>query len=518
MFRILIVFIVLLISFTKLISQINPYTDYNEIFEEVQKNKVFEDQKTFLDCKPLFPVDTIINRFNKEKQEEDFNLKLFISNNFSVNNLDTSAIFEHITLLWNYLTKQPHVQDSLSTLIALPYPYIVPGGRFREIYYWDSYFTMLGLYEEGKIDIIEDMINNFAFLIDTYGHIPNGNRTYYLSRSQPPFFSLMVSLLAEHKNDSVYLKYKPQLEKEYQFWMNGKERLSKNEPSYQRVVLMNNNAILNRYWDKLKEPRPESYSDDINTFESANKDSTIFRDIRAAAESGWDFSSRWFRDYSELSTIHTTEIVPVDLNCLLYHHEITLMKVYQYEGNDAKATEFKEMAENRKKTILKYCWEPDSGYFYDYDLVLGEKTHGESLAGIYPLFFNMADSNMANHVIKKIKEDYLAEGGLVTTLYSTGQQWDYPNGWAPLQWIGYKACKNYGYNTLAHEITVNWTNLNIKVFFETGKMLEKYNVIDINTKGGGGEYELQDGFGWTNGVFLKLWNGEIKNSMSVVKE
>jgi len=511
MSRFLTVFIIVNLSFIHLISQVNPYNDYKEIFEAVQKNKIFKDQKTFVDCTPLFPVDTIIKRYNTQKSGTDFNLKLFVSKNFNVNTNDTLAIFDHIEFLWNYLTKKPDTQNSLSSLIALPNSYVIPGGRFREIYYWDSYFTMLGLQEAGKTDIMVNMIDNFAFLIDKYGHIPNGNRTYYLSRSQPPFFSLMVGLLAESKSDSVYLKYKHQLEKEYQFWMNGKEKLSKKQPSYQRVVMMKNNSVLNRYWDNLNQPRPESYLEDLKTYEDANNDSFIFRNIRAAAESGWDFSSRWFRDNKDLKTIHTTEIIPVDLNCLLYQLEISLMKVFSMENDFLKSNDFKQKAENRKKAIIDYCWHNDSGYFYDYDFVAEKQLLKETLAGVFPLFFNLVESNKAIRVLNNLKENFLAEGGLVTTLNTSGQQWDYPNGWAPLQWIGYKACKNYGSDSLANEIAVRWTNLNIKVFFETGKMLEKYNVINTNVEGGGGEYELQDGFGWTNGVFLKLWNLERKN-------
>lgn len=512
--RIICILILILIGLANLQSQVDPLRDYKEIFEAVQTNEIFSDQKTFVDCNPLFPVDTIVNRYKQQKDENDFDLKLFITNNFNTNLIDTVAIFDHINLLWDNLTKQPQPQDSLSTLLALPHSYIIPGGRFREIYYWDSYFTMLGLYEAGKVNVIENMVDNFAFLINNYGHIPNGNRTYYLSRSQPPFFSLMVCLLAACKDESVYASYKLQLEKEYRFWMNGAEQLSPKHSSYQRVVLLEDNQLLNRYWDSLEQPRPESYLDDLTTFESSNKDSTVFRNIRAAAESGWDFSSRWFRDADKLHTIHTTQIIPVDLNCLLYHLERTLVKVYRNENNEDKAQAFEKKADNRKKVLLQYCWNNDLGYFYDYDFVAGKQTLRGSLAGMYPLFFHMVENKKADRVIKKIEEDYLVDGGLVTTLYATGQQWDYPNGWAPLQWIGYTACKNYGHDALAHEIAVRWTNLNIKVFFETGKMLEKYNVIDTNTEGGGGEYELQDGFGWTNSVFLKLWNEERKSEIS----
>lgn len=139
---------------------------------------------------------------------------------------------------------------------------MVPGGRFREVYYWDSYFTMLGLAESGHWDKVEYMVANFAAEIDAWGHIPNGNRTYYLSRSQPPFFSFMVSLLATHDGDQVLKTYQPQLEKEYRYWMAGADALAPGSAD-KRAVRMADGALLNRYWDNNDTPRPESWLDDV---------------------------------------------------------------------------------------------------------------------------------------------------------------------------------------------------------------------------------------------------------------
>ena len=147
------------------------------------------------------------------------------------------TVEKHINVLWDILTRKPDDKDP-GTLIALPNPYIVPGGRFGEIYYWDSYFTMLGLKVAGKVDMIENMVDNFAYLIDTIGFIPNGNRTYFTTRSQPPFFAAMVQLLGETKgNQSETLaKYLPQLEKEYAFWMQGQNRVSSEVRSRSHMV------------------------------------------------------------------------------------------------------------------------------------------------------------------------------------------------------------------------------------------------------------------------------------------
>ncbi|MFC2137138.1 alpha,alpha-trehalase TreF [Bacteroidota bacterium] len=477
----------------------------DSLFNEVQMQSVFSDQKKFVDCTPKYHPDVIIDKYNKQKARKDFDLKEFVGDNFDTNLIDTSQIIHHINYLWKYLTRNADTENQNSTLIPLPNPYIVPGGRFREIYYWDSYFTMLGLQVSGEYELIENMVDNFAYLIDNYGYIPNGNRTYYLSRSQPPFFSLMIELLTEIKGDSVLIKYLPQLEKEYEFWMNGKEELDQSFSSNRRVILLEKNEYLNRYWDELGTPRPESFKYDVEVFMESDSNKEIYRHIRAAAESGWDFSSRWFEDNKSLASIQTTLLIPVDLNCLMYHLEKTISMAYFIKEDENESKYYSDLADKRKNLILKYFWDNEKGYFFDFNIKNRKLNYNYTLAGVYPLFFLITDSNTAMQALEIIKSNFLMEGGLVTTLNATGQQWDYPNGWAPLQWIGYKSCKNYRYNSLANSIAQRWMDLNIKVFFETGKMLEKYDVVNINRPGGGGEYKLQDGFGWTNGVFLKLW-------------
>lgn len=198
----------------------------------------------------------------------------------------------------------------------------MPGGRFREVYYWDSYFTMLGLAESGHWDKVADMVANFAHEIDTYGHIPNGNRSYYLSRSQPPFFALMVELLAQHEGDAALKQYLPQMQKEYAYWMDGVENLQAGQQE-KRVVKLQDGTLLNRYWDDRDTPRPESWVEDIATAKSnPNRPATeIYRDLRSAAASGWDFSSRWMDNPHQLNTLRTTSIVPVDLNSLMFKME-----------------------------------------------------------------------------------------------------------------------------------------------------------------------------------------------------
>lgn len=485
-----------------------PLSD--NLFEAVQMNQVFADQKKFVDCIPLLDPDSISAIYQRQKDQRDFDLRRFVGQYYDTTliNRDTALVLKQIDHLWDFLVRRPETEfRPYSSLIPLPNPYIVPGGRFREIYYWDSYFTMLGLREAGEFEMIENMITNFAFLVEQYGFVPNGNRSYYLSRSQPPFLALMVDLLSAIKGDSVYEKYLDILIAEYKFWMRGAGAAEERQTAVERVVFLETGELLNRYWDALQTPRPESFKHDVELFRRTERDSSLFRDIRAAAESGWDFSTRWFTDGHSLETIQTTHIIPVDLNCLIYYLEATLARAYHLQGNSAKAEWYQDLALRRRQLILKYCWNEERGYFFDYNFNTSRQMTQYTLAGLFPLYFQIADTLQATRVKSVLEEKFFAAGGLVTTITPvTGQQWDYPNGWAPLQWIGYQACQNYGFHSLAHAIARRWIALNARVFFTTGKMNEKYDVINIHRPGGGGEYPLQDGFGWTNGVFLALWN------------
>jgi alpha,alpha-trehalase len=487
--------------------------ELGELFEKVQLNAILEDGKTFVDCIPFFTVLEIQHKYEFAKNQPSFDLKKFVLENFALpqkfgsdykSNLSIS-VAQNIRNLWPMLTRDSSTE--ISSLINLPNRYIVPGGRFREIYYWDSYFTMLGLKEEGKIDLIEDMVSNFAYLINKIGHIPNGNRQYYISRSQPPFFALMVQLLAEVKKDErIYTQYQIELEKEYSFWMDGSNDLKKGK-TIKRVARMPDGTILNRYFDARARPREESYAEDIHISKNSTKPAeTIFTDLRAGAESGWDFSTRWFADNDSISTIETTQLIPVDLNCLIYILEQTIAKSATLSGDASKASEFIELSANRRMAILEYCWNNESHYFCDYHFVKQQILDKKTAAGLYPLFVSIANQHQANAVAHYVEENLLKPGGLVTTCIYSGQQWDAPNGWAPLQWIAFAGLQKYGLHHLAYKIGSRWIHLNEKVFSETGKLMEKYNVEDLNKLAGGGEYEGQDGFGWTNGVYLALRN------------
>ncbi|MDH5381418.1 MAG: trehalase family glycosidase, partial [Cyclobacteriaceae bacterium] len=423
---------------------------------------------------------------------------------------DTSmSMLRHIEDLWPYLTRQPDSIVEGTTLIPLPFKYVVPGGRFREIYYWDSYFTMEGLVASNHKDLAVSMVDNFAWLVDTVGFIPNGNRKYYSGRSQPPFFAMMVNLVAGNDR-TLFLKYLPALEKEYNFWMRGVENLAPGN-AVNRVVMLPDSLVLNRYYDDKEGPRPESFKPDFELVtENKLDEKSTYKHLRAGAESGWDYSSRWFRDHKTLKTIHTTEIIPIDLNCLLYFLEVKIAQGYNWEGDLKKADVYLEKANNRLTAIQNYLWDEEAGFYVDYDFVEAKPTGVLSLAGAYPLYFKLAPKNQAKRVIERLKTEFLMDGGFVTTLNSTGQQWDYPNGWAPLQWVTISALMQYGYNDDALDASRRWFNRNREVYKSTGKMMEKYNVADISLQAGGGEYALQDGFGWSNGIAVAVYKRFIE--------
>lgn len=482
-----------------------------DFFHEVQTRAIFKDSKTFTDLVPLGSYSEVLAKYEMEKDKADFDLKAFVESNFSDQSTavlsfetDTSkTMYEHISSIWPKLTRGPDKVVPYSSRIPLPYSYVVPGGRFKEIYYWDSYFTIEGLLVDDEVELAENMVANFSHLIDSIGFIPNGTRNYYLTRSQPPFFSLMVDALSK-KDSAAAEEYFPSIVREYQFWMKGKDSIPAGQEAYRYIAQLGDSLILNRYWDMGTTPRPEAYKEDRHLASDLTTDEekeALYINLRAAASSGWDFSSRWFLEDDFVSTA-TSRIVPVDLNCLMYFMEKEIAEGYAAQGDEEAARKYKSMAASRAKAIRDLFWNPDMQYFHDYHLDSGSTMGQLTLAGAFPLYFELASPEQAQGVRDRLMNDFLRDGGLLTTLKDSGQQWDAPNGWAPLQWIAVKGLLNYGYKEEAIMIMERWLALNERVYRNTGKMMEKYNVEDITLLSGGGEYETQDGFGWTNGVAL----------------
>jgi len=484
-----------------------------KLLYDVQKSNIFKDDKSFVDLIPRHDTRQIKDEYLLIKDNPNFNLTDFINRHFvSLESEKEVYIYDsktsprdYIKSLWPKLKRNKYSDQG--SLIALPKPYVVPGGRFNEQFYWDSYFIMLGLAADNEWNLLEGMLTNVTYMIEQFGFVPTANRTYLLSRSQPPFFSRMVKLLATQKGESILPKYLPYLLAEYKFWMIGSDILkSSDKNEYARTVKMPNGVILNRYYDNMITPRPESLGEDLETAEGVpgTGSDLLYLNIRAAAESGWDFSSRWFDNSMDMHTIQTTDIVPIDLNCLLFELEALIAKIYGLIDKPVYAKKFKKLAELRVSGIQKYCWDSDSGFFYDYNFRKNHNTGRATLASVFPLYSKVATDDQAKIVAIRLEKDFLKTGGLATTLIDTDQQWDGSNGWAPLQWISIFGLRNYGYIQLADEIKKRWIDNNLAVLSQKSILVEKYNVNNLDQLGGGGEYQLQIGFGWTNGVLAAL--------------
>lgn len=493
---------------------LTPADRYQELFVAVQAGRVFDDSKTFVDCAPLHDPEHILDAYRARRSAPGFDLAVFVHENFRpehpprngyVSDPDRTLV-EHIDHLWDVLTRQPRQHPLRSSLLPLPNPYVVPGGRFGEMYYWDSYFTMLGLGASGRLDLMRGMADNFAYLIDTYGHVPNGNRSYYLSRSQPPVFALMTELF-EASGICHAVRYLPQLRREYAFWMDGVDELRCNE-THRHCVRMHDGAVLNRYWDDRDTPREESYREDVRTAARSGRPvHEVYRELRAGAASGWDFSSRWCVGDGGLCTIRTTAILPVDLNSFLHKLEAQIAQLAAACGDAVSARDFTHRADARRQAIDRWLWSDTDGAYLDYDWQRDQRREGLNAATATPLFVGLASPSQARRVADVIRSRLLAEGGIATSECASGEQWDQPNGWAPLQWIAISGLADYGETELSGEIGRRWLATVASLYRREHKLVEKY-VLQLPPEGahggGGGEYPLQDGFGWTNGVTRRL--------------
>jgi alpha,alpha-trehalase len=496
----------------------SPADRYQELFVAVQRGGVFQDCKTFVDCDPRAEPLAILAAYRRESPRPGFDLAAFVHRNFSVPRHEPSRyvsrpgqpLAEHIDSLWPVLTRKPHEHPAQSSLLPLPHPYVVPGGRFTELYYWDSYFTMLGLAESGRHDLLHAMTDNFAYLIDHFGHVPNGTRTYYLSRSQPPVFALMTQL-CEARGGLDALQYLPQLRREHAFWMDGAARLRPGQ-THRRVFALPDGTPLNRYWDDRDTPREESWREDEATAAAApdRPAGEVYRDLRAAAESGWDFSTRWLRDpqaatesSASLATIRTTSLLPVDLNAFMHKLESSIARLSRDAGDANAAREFEALAVRRRLAMEHLMWDETRGAFFDYDWQLSQRRPCLTAAAFVPLFTGTASQHQADAMAGTLRHRLLAPGGVGTTECASGQQWDRPNGWAPLQWMAAQGLADYGLAALARDIRTRWLRTVQAVYDREAKLVEKYalrGTAPEHASGGGGEYPLQDGLGWTNGV------------------
>ncbi len=422
-------------------------------------------------------------------------------------------------------------------VLYLPNPYVVPGGFFNEMYGWDSYFILRGLVRSGRVNLAQGMVENFFFEIDHYGSILNANRTYFLTRSQPPFLSSMVmavyEVLPEASRRAWLEKSYPYVQRDYELWMHGEHlagdtglsryfdygqgpvpEIADMHDPYYRDVFTHIRAL----------PEREQYLKDATTtevalagpaftFEACEQDEAgctrspvmkftadYYKGDRAMRESGFDISFR-FGPFGAA----TDHFAPVGLNSLLYKAETDMEKIAALLGKSAEAKEWGQRAEHRKELVSRYLWNASKGMFFDYDFTNSKQSTYEYMTTFYPLWAGLATPQQARAVIANLKV-FERKGGLLTSPYVTGVQWDAPYGWAPLQLMGVEGMRRYGDNADADRAAREWVNTVEQNFGREGTIREKYNVETqtSETRITAGYQQNVVGFGWTNGVTLEF--------------
>ena len=374
----------------------------------------------------------------------------------------------------------------------------------------DSYWIIKGLLASNMRDTARGMVQNMLHQLRTYGFIPNGGRLYYLNRSQPPMLSEMVVAMMDDNFDLELLREAlPLLRDEYAFWMD-----TGDEGHAVDVTLASGeSATLNRYVTSNASPRPESYLEDLTTanHESVRGESErtkVWAEIAAAAESGWDFSSRWMEDGQSLHSVRTSQILPVDLNAIMYRFECNMERLHAMAGETSTAIGYASAARARQQAISELQWNERRRQWVDYHWPSESQLQSEASASKWlPLWAGAFDEHQGHDAVASLRNSgLLQKGGVATTLKATEHQWDWPNAWAPLQEMLIEGCENAGGegHALAMHIARVWTASNLKAWRKTNYMFEKYSAVDKGVGGGGGEYTPQVGFGWSNGVALSL--------------
>ncbi|KAI0988395.1 hypothetical protein GJ496_006250 [Pomphorhynchus laevis] len=413
--------------------------------------------------------------------------------------------------IWKNLTRRAansSDKGQRSTFLQMPHESVVPGGRFREIYYWDSYWTIQGLLACNMNRTVKNMIQNMLSNVETYGFVPNGGRVYYTKRSQPPFLTLMMNEYLLHTSDNDFIKDSlATLDKEYNFWL-----------AHRQIRVRNHHMF--QYRTKMAYERPESFWEDYKTSEEAvirayRSKGQVLIDISSAAESGWDFSSRWLA-YSgphtdKLYSIRTTKIIPVCLNSILCKVARTLQEFHGSFNSTEKANFYKSEVERLAQAIDEILYDPVSMSWFDFDIEENAKHYKMYMSNFFPLWAN-CHSRSKEDVFQMIKQLNLSgymdfEGGFATSNTYTKQQWDFPNAWSPLQEIMIEALFNQEDQGkhMALDLMQRWIFNNYYTYSSgsSKNMYEKYSAVRLGYPGEGGEYDVQVGFGWSNGVALK---------------
>uniref|UniRef100_A0A670Y5I1 Trehalase n=1 Tax=Pseudonaja textilis TaxID=8673 RepID=A0A670Y5I1_PSETE len=520
-----------------------------ELLRQVQRARLFQDDKDFVDmplksnpgeCPPLerspLPRLQLAQFVESHFFPPGKELESWMPPDWSDSRLGAAegACWALSSSRSISLQVDPDVQASpwRYSLIYVPNPVIVPGGRFREYYYWDSFWILEGLLLSNMAATAKGLIQNFLYLVSKFGHIPNGGRVYYEHRSQPPLLSLMMESYLRHTNDTEFLrKHIHLLEAEYRFWQ---------EHRAVNISVGGKQYSLNRYsvqWPLgTSGHRPSLGSEEwqqscvlpaalvgnargchllLPPLFPAEAQQDLWAELQSAAESGWDFSSRWFLPgfpslQDPLQDTRVRGVVPVDLNAILCKVEQLLATFYQVLGDGEKASRFWAARRERVAALTAVLWNEEAGVWLDYHFLRQRHNPAFYPSNLSPLWAECdVDLPRAEKVLRYLEESSALSyaNGLPTSLTRTGEQWDFPNAWAPLQHMvitGLVKSSSARARELAFSLAQRWLQMNLAVYEKHGGMFEKYDVEGDGKPGGGGEYPVQEGFGWTNGVALQL--------------
>ncbi|MFN6562067.1 MAG: trehalase family glycosidase [Nostoc sp. ChiSLP01] len=402
-------------------------------------------------------------------------------------------------------------------LLYLPGPYVVPGGRFNEMYGWDSYFILLGLLHDGELELAQSQVDQLLYQVQHYGTILNANRTYMLSRSQPPVLSMMVMELFEHTHDKEWLKSTiPLLEQFYYYWvvpphLNPATGLSRfyafGEGPAPEVLFSERDENGKSHYDRVKEYYQTFEIEDYDVslyYDRENDELTrlFYKGDRTMRESGFDITNR-FGPFSA-DILH---YAPVCLNSLLYQMELDLAKIQEIFGNLELAQQWRERADNRRERINQYLWDEEQGLYLDYHFQSEQRRRYEFATTFYPLWLGIASPSQAKRLVENLSL-FEAPGGIFTSTRVTGNQWDAPFGWAPLTLIAVQGLHRYGYHTEGDRIANKFLAMVVKEFGRHNTLVEKYDVercsANVSDEICFGYSSNEVGFGWTNGVILEL--------------
>lgn len=388
----------------------------------------------------------------------------------------------------NWDTCVRYVPKDDGTLIGMPYPYIVPSPKesLQEMYYWDTYFTCKGLFLTDRAELARNCTDDMLFLVNQYGFMPNGNRTYYLSQSQPPVLSLMVKDVYAYFGDLKWLQgaYET-LKKEYDFWMQ------------KRMTVTGLNSYgANAVTMEEAEKHYESICRRLH-YRVPMEDHVLFaKSFLTDCESGWDFTPRCF-------TRQTTSVY-VDLNSLLYMFERNMEGFAAILGID-ETKKWNNAAGKRKALMNELLWHGNA--FLDFDYADQKHSSVFSVASFYPLWAGIVDKKQAAATVKRLPE-LMCEYGIAACAKNDSPaefQWDYPTGWPPLQYIMIRALARYGFEEEARIIAQKYTEITEKLFKETGMLWEKYHVVTGKHETAA-DYQSREMMGWSAGVYLYAKN------------